>query len=301
METINKPLIGGFPLNGAVPIPLPAYLVINQHDPMKQKRTSILSLTLLPTLLSSSAFAHIGYSGRDFGSFSGLTYGSVTIANQAVTSNYGWADAADGILGDSHKGRAFRFHLDNSASVTISFSANPSATATSVGGLIPGFSIYQGLAAVAPFAPSQTSLPSSADHDFSEASVAWRTAWAQFNLGVGYDASATAGSWNALGNWKIGGDGDLPGDFSQLSSFTFKGYGVDPGTTGTATTTAYLSAGDYTLFVGGNDIANKNSPDAGLAYGVKGTVTVNAVPEPETWALAATGAALLLLRWRRKN
>ena len=268
---------------------------------MKRKITSIPSLALLAILLCSSAQAHVGYTGRDFGSFSGLTYSSVTIGNQAITSNYGWADASDGILGDSHKGRAFRFHLDNDASVTISFSANPTATATSVGGLIPGFSIYQGLAAVAPFAASQTSLPSSADHDFSDSSVAWRTAWAQFNLGVGYDASATAGSWNALGNWKIGGDGDLPGDFSQLSSFTFKGYGVDPGKTGVATTTAYLSAGDYTLFVGGNDLANKTSPDAGLAYGVKGTVTVNAVPEPETWALAAAGMTLLLLRQRGKR
>jgi hypothetical protein len=278
-----------------------SFTTIKLHDPMKQKITSIPSLAFLATLLCSSAQAHVGYTGRDFGSFSGLTYSSVTIANQAITSNYGWADAADGILGDSHKGRAFRFHLDNDASVTIRFEANASATATSVGGLIPAFSIYQGLAAVAPFAASQTGLPSSADHDFSESSVAWRTAWAQFNLGVGYDASATAGSWNALGNWKIGGDGDLPGDFSQLSSFTFKGFGIDSGKTGIATTTAYLSAGDYTLFVGGNDIANKNSPDQGLAYGVKGTVTVNAVPEPETWALMATGAVLLIVQLRGKR
>lgn len=266
---------------------------------MKQKEISIQSVALFATILASAAHAHIGYGGRDFGSFSGLSYSSVTIGNQAITSNYGWADAADGILGDSHKGRAFRFHLDNDASVTITFAANPSATSTSVGGLIPGFSIYEGLAAIAPFAPSQTSLPSSADHDFSDASVAWRTDWAKLNLGVNYDASATDGSWNALGDWKIGGDGDKPGDFSQLSAFTFKGFGVDSAKTGAATTTAFLSAGDYTLFVGGNDIANKTSPDAALAYGVKGTLTINAVPEPRTWALAATGGVLLLLNRRR--
>ena len=185
--------------------------------------------TLLATLVALSAtapaLAHVGYSGRDFGSFTGATDSAVTIANQAVTSNYGWADAADGVLGDSHKGRAFRFHLDGTAAVSISIEANPSATATSVAGLIPEFSVYQGLAAIAPFAPTQTDLPSSADHDFGPASVAWRTAWAQENLGVAYDSTATDGNWNALGSWKIGGDGDKAGDFSQLSTFIFKGFG----------------------------------------------------------------------------
>lgn len=249
----------------------------------------------------STVLAHIGYGGRDFGSFTGLTPASVSITNQAVTGNFGWADAADGNLGDSHKGRAFRFHLDRNASVTVSVAANPSATATSIGGLLPGFSIYQGLAAIAPFAVTQTSLPSSPDHDFADASVAWRTSWAQANLGLSYDATATGGSWNALGSWKIGGDGDLPGDFSQLSSFTFKAFGLDFNNDGIADKTTLLGPGDYTLFVGGNDLANQSSANAGLPYGLSATVSVAPVPEPAAITLLVAGAGLLTWVRRRSN
>jgi hypothetical protein len=251
--------------------------------------------------LSFNSLAHISYSGRDFGSFSGLADSSVSINNQAVTGNFGWADAADGNLGDSHKGRAFRFHLDNAALVTIRVAANPNATATSVGGLLPGFSVYQGLAATSPFAATQTALPSSPDHDFADASVAWRTAFAQFNLGSQLDSSATGGSWNALGNWKIGGDGDLPGDFSQLSTFNYRGFGVDYDHDGVATLTQQFGAGDYTLFIGGNDLATKDSATATSAFGLSATVSVQATPEPTTWALLGMGGALLAVSCRPRR
>ncbi len=276
---------------------------------MKRKfssNTSVVWPGLPVALVAAACFAplaqaHISYGGRDFGSFTGLTDSSVTIANQAVTGNYGWADAADGNLGDSHKGRAFRFHLDNEALVSITVAANPKATSASVGGLIPGFSIYQGLAAVAPFAASQSALPASPDHDFGDASVAWRTAYAQFNLGANLDASATDGSWNALGNWKIGGDGDLGGDFSQLSSFNYKGFGVDFNKVGAASTTQQLPAGDYTVFIGGDDIANKLSNSASLAFGLSATISVHSTPEPQTWALLAVGVGLVGLVGARRN
>ncbi len=251
--------------------------------------------------LTPVAQAHIGYSGRDFGTFTGLEFKSVTIANQAVTGNFGWADAADGNLGDSHKGRAFRFHLDTESFLTLSVSANPTATATSVGGLVPAFSIYQGLAGLAPFPATQTALPSSADHDEAEASLAWRTSFADVNLGLGLDAHATDGSWNALGNWRIGGDGDLPGSFAQLSSFSYKGFGVDFDKNGTADLSTTLPAGDYTIFVGGNDISNKGSADAALAYGVSATLSVGAVPEPQTWALIGAGMGLVAFAQRRSR
>jgi len=270
----------------------------------RSQRTVTASAAAVGALLlvgTCAAHAHIGYTGRDFGSFTGLDSASTTIANQAVTGNFGWANAADGNLGDSHESRAFRFHLDNAALVSISIEANPTATAASVGGLVPGFSVYQGLAAVAPFAASQTALASSADHDESAASEAWRTTWAQENLGVAYDAAATGGNWNALGNWKIGGDGDLPGDGAQLSSFTFKGFGVDYDRDGKASLTLTLPSGDYSLFVGGNDLANESSPLSGAAFGLKGTVSVTAVPEPGTLTLIFTGAAAMVVARSRRN
>ena len=100
-------------------------------------------------IMGDVAQAHLSYSGRDLGSYSGLTNGSKTINNQTVTGNYGWADAADGVLGDSHKGRAFRFHLDNTALVNLAVSANPG---TNLLVITPAYSIYSGLAAIAPFA-----------------------------------------------------------------------------------------------------------------------------------------------------
>ncbi len=237
-------------------------------------------LTAAACLMASNvAQAHIGYGGRDFGTYTGLSSGSKTITNQTVTGNYGWADAADGILGDSHRGRAFRFHLDNAALVNLTVSANASATTNSLGGLNPAFSIYSGLAAIAPFAPSQTTNAVSADHDFGEASVAWRTWWVQQNLNpAATDPSPTDGSWNALGDWKIGGDGDLPGDFAQLSSFSYKGSAAATSGANSVSGSIALPAGDYTIFIGGNVLANKTSGTALSPYGIAATLLVTPAP-----------------------
>jgi hypothetical protein len=256
------------------------------------QRSSIIAIFLAAA--SAPAAAHISYTGRNLGSYTGVDFTN-TISNQTVTGNFGWADAADGNLGDSHKARAFRFHLDNSAWVTLSFAANPSASSSSVGGLLPGFSLYSGLAAIAPFTPPQTS----ADHDFSPASEAWRTAWAQANIGAGLDFNATDGSWNALGDWKIGGDGDPAGVDAALSSFLF--IGAASSLTNTMTRTFHLGAGDYSVFVGGNDLANKVSPDAARAYGMTATLSVAAVPEPQTYALLLAGLAAVGALVRRSR
>ncbi len=230
-------------------------------------------------LAGTIAQAHITYSGRDFGAYSGLTNATATITNQTVTGNYGWADAADGILGDSHRGRAFRFHLDNAAYVNVTVAANPNATTNSLGGFTPAFSVYSGLAAVAPYAASQTTNAPGPDHDFGEASVAWRISWVQQNLNpAATDETATDGSWNAIGDWKIGGDGDLPGDFSQLSSFVYKGSAASTTSGGSLTGSLALPAGDYTVFVGGNDIANKTSNTALSPHGIAVTLSVSSTP-----------------------
>lgn len=240
---------------------------------------------------AAAAQAHLGYTQRDFGT---LQPGqSLTIANQAVPGNFGWADAADLALrfdpaaqpaadapsapppgqdtrplGDSHKARPFRLRLDAPQTVTITVQARADATATSVGGLLPGLSVYRGLAAVAPFAGAQTS----ADHDGAPASLAWRAAWVQARHGAGLDAQATAGCWNARGDWSIGGDGDVPGDAAALSTLRHVGSAWDERREGRVTLRLALPAGDYTLMVGGSDIASLGTPDGARAYGVAVTV-----------------------------
>jgi len=266
------------------------------------------SLAVLALVCSLPAHAHISYSGRDFGS---LADGSnVSIATQSVTSNYGWADASDDslvfnavlastprtdeaafvsgtgtddlYLGDSHKGKAFKLHLDSALSVTITASARNDS------GLTPAFSLYQGLAATSPFTAPQTS----ADHDYAAASQAWRTTFAQSHAGVGYDYLATNGSWNAKGDWSLGGDGDPVGDASALSTFRFLAYGATTVANGTASTTLTLGPGDYTVFLGGNNIAGKSLADSTKAYAFTlGVSAVSAVPEPASAALLLMGLA----------
>jgi len=274
----------------------------------------------LAILAAAPASAHISYSGRDFGSITGSS--NVTISNQTVTGNFGWADASDQSLvfdsnyaswhtvdsasyssssftdgvdnlyfGDSHKGKAFRFHLDTTQTLSIT------ETSTAVKpGLAPGFSVYQGLAAVSPFPGGQTS----ADHDFSIASQAWRTSQVQSVTGnSSLDYLATQGSWNALGNWYIGGDGDPSGNLSQLSFFQYVGSAATTVHNGTASGTFTLGPGDYTIFVGGDDIVAKSATDAATLYGV--SLNVAAVPEPETYAMLMAGLGLLGVVARRKK
>jgi hypothetical protein len=247
---------------------------------LRAAKSAASFLTMAAIFLAGhSAQAHLTYTGRDLGAFSGLTNATVTITNQTVTGNYGWADAADGVLGDSHRGRAFRFRLDNAAFISVTISANPNATATSLGDLTPAFSVYAGLAAIAPFAPTQTDLPSSADHDGTPASIAWRIAWVKANLDSNATTEApTDGSWNALGDFKIGGDGDLAGDFAQLSSLIYKGSAAATIGASTVTGSLALPAGDYTIIVGGNNLANKTSDTAASPRGIAATLSVAANP-----------------------
>lgn len=278
-----------------------------------------IALAAVALVASLPAHAHISYSNRNFGA---LVDGSnITIATQSVSSNYGWADASDEslvfnstlattartdessfisgtgtddlYLGDSHKGRAFKFHLDSAQQVTIT------AAARNNSGLTPAFSVYQGLAAASPFTAPQTS----ADHDFAPASQAWRTTFAQTAAGASYGYLATNGSWNAKGDWAVGGDGEVAGDTAALSYFTFLGYGATTVANGSASTTLTLGPGDYTIYLGGNSIASKSVADSAQAYAFTlGVSSVAAVPEPSTAALALLGlAGVGFVRARRQR
>jgi len=223
-----------------------------------------------------SASAHVSYAGRDFGTVV-PNAAPVTLTGQSVTSNFGWADGTDEDFGDSHKVRAFRFSLAAPAFVTITFAGSTNG-GTKDGTIKPGFSIYKGLAHLAPI----TAAPGSPDHDTSAISQAYLA-----TLG----GVAKEGCFRALNTWRMGGD-NQPGptfDFDApngLSTFTFVGYAVDgdsslfgsaPGVTGdgnangTVTKSIFLAAGDYSIFVGGANYAGQSpTPDA-TSYGLTGT------------------------------
>lgn len=264
----------------------------------------ILSLRLALFLAAlSSASAHIGYTGRDFGSYSGTDL-TRTITNQSVSGEHGWADATDANLGDTHKTRAFRFSLTTNAWVTLSFQglAYTSGVLSLTALALPAFSLYRGVAAAS-------------THDSSAISSAWRDAT--------YGANATEGSLNALGDWKIGSDAGTT--FADLSSFTYIGnaadgssanYGTpapsltlangsivpnaaingDGNADGVVTGSFFLAAGDYSVFVGGANYASLNT---NTSYGIQGTLT--AVPEPSTYLLFGLGAMVMIAAYRRRG
>lgn len=108
-----------------------------------------------------------------------------------------------------------------------------------------------------------------------------------FNTIIGHKADGTSANYGSAAG--INGDGSADGSVSA----TFTG----------------LSAGDYYLFVGGANYLAQNTE--GLTYGPSSNayptygigVTVNAVPEPATWALlglAAGGIALVRCSRNRK-
>ena len=260
-------------------------------------KTTKLILSLQAALFAaavSTASAHISYTGRDFGSYTGSDITS-TITNQRVTSDYGWADATDANLGDTHKTRAFKFNLASNAWVTLSFQglAYTAGTNSYTALALPAFSLYRGVAAAS-------------THDGSAISIAWRD--------TTYGTNATEGSLNALGDWKIGSDAGTT--FADLSSFTYIGnaasgttanYGIpaasltladgtivpnaaingNGNTNGTVSGSFYLGTGDYSVFVGG---ANYSGMNTNTSYGIQGTFT--AVPEPSTWALLAVSLVM---------
>lgn len=229
-----------------------------------------------------TASAHIGYNGRDFGTVV-PNAAPVTLTNQTVSGNHGWADGTDYDFGDSHKVRAYRFTLAAPAYVTLTFSASTNGD-TQNGGLKPAFSIYKGLAHLPPIS---TAPGGSADHDGSAISQAYLA-----SLGQG----TKEGVFRALNDWRVGGENQTGPEFNfdaadGLSTFVFKGYAADGDATlfgpatgivgdgnadGTVTKSLYLPAGDYSVFVGGASYAAQfPTPDA-TVYGVTGTVSATA-------------------------
>jgi hypothetical protein len=231
-----------------------------------------------------NASAHTGYTNRNFGTIV-PDAPPVTITGQTVTGNYGWADGSDDDFGDSHRVRAYRFTLAASAYVSITFSGSTNG-GTRNGNIKPGFSIYRGLAHLAPI----TNAPGSADHDGSAISLAY--------LASLPGVQPKEGAFRALATWRMGGD-NQPGptfDFDAadgLSTFTFVGHAVDGDSSlfgsaagivgdgvanGTVTTSMYLEAGDYSIFVGGAEYGGQSPTPDTTMYGLTGTISADSDP-----------------------
>jgi len=259
-------------------------------------------------IAGNKALAHVGYSGRDFGTLMYNSDGSgktVTIATQTISSGFGWADATDTDWGDSHRGRFFRFTLTETGDVQITAQRNLLGTGTT-GTLLPALSLYSGLGQLS---------PEQGGHDSAQYSID--------NRQVG-----TEGSLRALGNWSIGNEPtyNTAGDPTSgilyapwLAYFTYIGnaadgtsanYGTAAGIFGDGTADGYLTAtfsglaaGNYSLWVGGANYDlqfTETGPTTLPTYGV--SVSAALVPEPSTGSLILSGAILLaLFRGRRSG
>ena len=271
----------------------------------------LVACTVL-AIAGNKALAHIGYSGRDFGTLMYNSDGSektVTIATQTISSGFGWADATDADWGDSHRGRFFRFTLSGSGDVQITAQRNSNGSGNSTGSptagtFFPAFSLHSGLGQLS---------PEQGGHDSATFSIDNRPV-------------ETEGSLRALDNWSIGNDpiyktaGDPTSGIlyaPRLAYFTYIGnaadgtsanYGSAVGIFGDGNADGYLTAtftglaaGDYSLFVGGANYALQatEGPTTFPTYGAN--VTVGLVPEPSTGSLLLGSAALLTLPRRRKG
>jgi hypothetical protein len=273
--------------------------LISQMTPLRH------CLAAACVLAPLSAHAHIGYTGRNFGAFSGGE-APVTIQNQNAGGSFGWATATDADFGDSHRLRAYRFTLNTALTFSISIegmaysttAGTPAVTTTHIAGLLPGFSVYSGLAHIS---------PDKADHDGAQLSLDYL---------AGLPGPAKEGAFRSLNDWTIGNDGpefNPTYPAASLSHFKYVGHAVDgtaanfgsePGilgdglADGRVTGTFSLPAGDYSFFVGGADFASGVGAVAPYqTYGIRATFAP--VPEPATAALGLLGASAILFRRRR--
>jgi hypothetical protein len=282
-------------------------------------------------IAGSSAFAHISYSNRNFGTL--IISADVSNTTQTVSSGFGWADATDVDGGDSHRGRFFRFTLANplTADQSVRITAERNLLGTGPNGtFLPAFSLFSGLAQRANNEGVQQGSEYRTEalaHDRAALSIQSLVDQFGSGNGSGLGGSGKEGSFRSLGNWSIGNDPtyNTAGVSAsgiliepRLASFTYIGHAADgtfanfgnaAGIVGDGTADGFvtatfsgLAAGDYSFFVGGANYGLQSvetGPSTFPTYGV--TVTAALVPEPSTGSLLVGGGAILAMLRRRKG
>ena len=214
-----------------------------------------------------------------------------TIINQTVTSNFGWAAGTNPAYGDAHHIKAFRFTLAEAGLATINVSGDTSRNAPASAGIpiLPAFSLYSGLLSTG-----------SADYDGAGITLAYLQ-----TLG---NPQPRLGAFDALGSWKMGNDASVQDglgnyNFNELSSLTYIGNAADGSSfaagvngdgnaNGVVQQSFWLPAGDYSVILGGADLAGGNAAN----FGINASLTV--IPEPSAALLAGLSALGLLIRRR---
>jgi len=223
--------------------------------------------------------------------------------NGSSFSNYGWWDGTRTTLGDSHDlagGDFFRFHLDQTSRVSITFS-----DLSGSGLLNPAFTVYRGLlpdeahddALVDPLNPRALVPPfpkvASPVDDGVTTDFAGRVSPLRDTVNVTF-----VGQFNALASWSMANES---GDWTVLEYVTHVG---PAGGNSVALTSFVLGPGDYTIAAAGG--TNVLAPGAPPQFsGIDGELRFAAAPVPEPaagWMFAAGLLAVTsVLRSRRRR
>lgn len=247
---------------------------------MNKQFFAMLIAVAAMVLSSQQASAHIAYySITDVAPDSVVGNTSNYSYHDVVEGNYGWADAADTDLGDSHRANWSKFFLSQTSLVNISVVADPTSqylfgVPVLLGDLKPGFSVYGGLA------PDEA-------HDGGTILLP--------------DAE---GAWNAVDDFYISNDEGI------TATLDYKGsVGTANGTATSVSWNGVLTSGWYSIAVGGtcyltNDCVGSIDPEDNNAdlinRGFTLTLATTPVPLPgAVWLMFSGLLGFLGLQKRR--
>lgn len=256
------------------------------------KKITTLVVAIAGLAFGGQANAHVGY--RDLG-----------VANpfqRSLTSNIGWADAAEANWGDSHHAAWFSFTLAQDSKVSIQVDAlaagtypnllasgapnatTPTYTATSLTDI--GFSLYKGLFNAAGGAAYENAYHFAVPGDTTSAHVLWND----------FAAQGKEGGWNA------NGDSTLWNDAGNAATIDFVA-AVNNLTNGTEQLlNVFLTAGSYSIAVGGAVLPTDALADHGSKHAVQAQLlSVQPVPVPGAVWLFGSAIAGMIGFNRRKQ